>query len=127
MKHARLFFSVLLLLVAGTGFCLAQKFDGFDEVKKMENLAKERGSRDAANDAEKKIYLIEVYGFRPEKPSPVEVYLLEKYQVGTRVVAGIDAPPDLIAHAKGYNATMKELLNKLHKKDIFAEAELATK
>ena len=103
---------------------LNKKFDNdiFEEAK---IFAKDYAfaARQAKDDFARGIYQIERYGERADgidKEFPEEKYLLEVYNVKTRRIGGITVA--LINHAKGYNETMQELLNKKHGKDIFNEA-----
>lgn len=94
------------------------------------NLSKEEASRKAREMAEtdfaRKVYRIFVVGKRPAT-SAYDEYLKERYGVLMAPIAGCIVSDGIEGAQEGYNSTMRPLLNRKFGRDIFQEAEEASR
>ena len=96
----------------------------------FDNLSKEDASKKAREMAEadfaRNVYRIFVVGKRPAT-SAYDEYLKERYGVLMTPIAGCLVSDGIEGAQDGYNSTMKPLLNRKFGRDIFKEAEQASR
>lgn len=83
-----------------------------------------KGAAEARADFDGGIYRIRSYGLGGFSHSAADEYLRATYGVEKKPVAGCVVTLELVARARGYNATMRALLNERFGNDIFEEARL---
>jgi len=81
-----------------------------------------QGTALAESDFKNGIYRILTYG-KPASFVPSRDYLRKHYGVESFAIVGCMVTDGLLSGADAYNSTMRTLLNRKFKKDIFAEAE----
>lgn len=93
-------------------------------------LSKEDASKKAREmataDFARQVYRIFVVGMRPAT-SAYDEYLKERHGVLTTPIAGCIVSDGILGAQEGYNSTMKPLLNRKFGRDIFKEAEQASR
>lgn len=100
------------------GFALFGELSKEDASKKAREMAE--------NDFAKNVYRIFVVGRRPLE-NAYDDYLKEHYGVVVTPIAGCVVSDSVIGAEQSYNSTIKPLLNRKFKHDIFKEAEEATR
>lgn len=94
------------------------------------DLSKEDAAKKAREmataDFTRQVYRIFVVGMRPAT-SAYDEYLKERYGVLTTPIAGCIVSDGIEGAEDGYNSTMKPLLNRKFGRDIFKEAEQASR
>jgi hypothetical protein len=96
-------------------------------MERLEAAAHDEGIRDAKIDFSKGIFRIQTWGMRSGRRNREQEYLMTHYHVDILSIAGCVVMPTLMSKANGYNDTMKTLLVSKFNKDIFEEANNATK
>ncbi len=106
------------------------KENNLDGMALFGELSKEEASKKAREMAEhdfaKNVYRIFVVGRRPLE-NAYDDYLKEHYGVRVTPIAGCVVSDGIIGAEQNYNSTMKPLLNRKFGRDIFKEAEEATR
>jgi hypothetical protein len=95
-----------------------------DVLPQMRQIAATNGFADAESDFSNGIYRVEVYGLRGASGTTSERYLTTKYGIVIDAVTGCIVTDQILGHAEGYNARMKDLLLSKYGKDIFSEADV---
>ena len=125
------FFAVFLAAAVGaTHSDMKPQDNEQDRYAIFSDLSKEDASMKAREMAEadfaRNVYRILVVGKRPVT-SPYDDYLKDKYGVLTTSIAGCVVSDGIIGAQEGYNSTMRPLLNRKFGRDIFKEAEEASR
>lgn len=100
------------------GYAVFHGLSKEDAAKKAEEMA--------TADFERQVYRIFVAG-KPPATSAYDKYLMERYGVVTTAIAGCIVSDGILGAQEGYNSTMKPLLNRKFGRDIFKEAEQASR
>lgn len=118
-------FLLLIVILASPSFAeenaIPHKYqlNGYKDYYDLsERDAEKAGRALAQKDFESGIYRILVYGLRRSE-DPSEKRLKDEFQVYTIACAGCIVSDGILGFTKGYNDTMKSLLIKHFKKDIF--------
>lgn len=91
-----------------------------------EEDASKKAREMATADFARQVYRLFVVGLRPAT-SAYDEYLEKRYGVLTTPIAGCIVSDGILGAQEGYNSTMKPLLNRKFGRDIFKEAEQASR
>jgi hypothetical protein len=125
---------LLIVVLTGVGVPMSSDAkppdDALDGYAVFGDLAKKDASKKAREmaktDFAQNVYRIFVAG-RPIGPNAHDDYLLNKYGVHVTSIAGCVISDGIAGAKDGYNSVMKPLLNQKFGRDIFKEAEEASR
>jgi hypothetical protein len=126
----RLLLSLLVLVINVPAINAMKPNDAEPDYAVFQDLSKEKATQEAhamaESDFARNVFRVFVAGMRRQQDA-YDNYLKQKYGVVVTSVAGCVVTDGIIGGIEGYNSTMKPLLNKKFRHDIFKEAEEAAR